>query len=223
MRVKAKFIFGEEATRHYDDTGRAPSERTLATTGGLVFTKEFPSKELYDSFVEALEMSNGHYDWRRIKYEEIPEKEPEAKVVCACCGGTRVSCQGIVGPNTKEFQNFVDGAFYDGQCMHCGNVVLTAPAEVGADIDKLYKEHVAKTGLAPLYALCKVVHTDREPTDGFESEQVNIKLSLKNIPGQDGRVFAFCNGVEELKTYSVPTENNPFTLIEINCFSTVKL
>lgn len=35
-------------------------------------------------------------------------------VICTKCGGTKVSCEAMIDPNTKEFHNYTDESFQYG-------------------------------------------------------------------------------------------------------------
>ena len=52
-------------------------------------------------------------------------------VICTKCGGTKVSCEAMIDPNTKEFHNYTDESFQYGWCDQCGHgTVLTDTDEV---------------------------------------------------------------------------------------------
>lgn len=42
-------------------------------------------------------------------------------VICTKCGGTKVSCEAMIDPNTKEFHNYTDESFQYGWCGKCGH------------------------------------------------------------------------------------------------------
>lgn len=57
LRIKA--IFGKDAVKHYDETGRGPSGNRLTNTGG-VDEKVFCSREEYEAYVKGV---NDTEDW----------------------------------------------------------------------------------------------------------------------------------------------------------------
>lgn len=138
-------------------------------------------------------------------------------IVCSICGGTDVKCAAVVDPNTKEFLDFGYEAFLDGQCDVCGNVPLTDPDEVQADIEKLWAEHLAKHGKTPSYAYCEVVHLNHEG-----SERRFIRIGNQTQPEPTKKVFAYCDNLAALKALAVPNleSGREFTVIGINAFAT---
>lgn len=138
-------------------------------------------------------------------------------IVCSICGGTDVKCAAVVDPNTKEFLDFGYEAFLDGQCDVCGNVPLTDPDEVQADIEKLWAEHRAKHGKASSYAYCEVVHLNHEG-----SERRFIRIGNKTQPEPTKKVFACCDDIASLKALAVPDleSGREFTVIGIETFAT---
>lgn len=131
-------------------------------------------------------------------------------VVCSICGEAHVKCAAIVDPNTKKFLEFSDGAFLDGECENCHNVVLTDPEEVQTDISKRYREHLACEKSEPRFAYCQIVRTDNY--DGCEGQY--IRLDGGPVDENDDWLIASCNGIEELKAMAVPSGDRDFTLIE---------
>lgn len=138
-------------------------------------------------------------------------------IQCSICGGTHVRCAAVIDPNTKEFIEFGYDAFSDGQCDDCGNVPLTDPDEVQADIDRLWAEHMARHGQPPRYAYCEIVELNYE---GVKSHL--IRIGEPQCPKPSGKVFAACADLQALKTLTVPDleSGREFTVISIEAFST---
>ena len=135
-------------------------------------------------------------------------------IVCSICGGTDVKCAAVVDPNTKEFIEFGYEAFLDGECSQCGNVTLTDPNEIKADIDKRWTEYTTRNGSRPNFALCRIVRTDNY--DGYEQARIRIGGS-KNVVG-DPDTIAVCRDLDELKILTDPDPERRFTLVECQAF-----
>ena len=93
-------------------------------------------------------------------------------IICSICGGTDVKCAAVIDPNTKQFLDFGYEAFLDGKCSRCGNVALTDPDEVKADMDKRWTEYMAQHHTAPNYARCDIVR--HGAYDGCEGACIRI-------------------------------------------------
>lgn len=135
-------------------------------------------------------------------------------IVCSICGGTDIKCAAVVDPNTKKFIEFGYNALTDGQCKDCGNVFLTDPEEVKADIDKRWAEYMARNDSHPNYVLCEIVRTDNY--DGYEQAYIRIG-GPENVVG-DTDIIAVCRDLDELKALAVPDFSRGFTLIECQGF-----
>lgn len=138
-------------------------------------------------------------------------------IVCSICGGTDVMCAAVVNPNTKEFLDFGYEAFLDGQCNVCGNVPLTDPNEVQADIEKLWAEHLAKHGQVPRYAYCGIVQLNNEGV-----ERRFIRIGKQTQPEPTKKVFACCDNLAALKALAFPDlkSGREFTVIGIESLTT---
>lgn len=64
--VKATIILGEDAVKHYNETGTPPSDEWLMDNGGVVDEKEFQTKAEYDAYVQALSDASGWGDYQVI-------------------------------------------------------------------------------------------------------------------------------------------------------------
>ncbi|WP_286043868.1 hypothetical protein [Xylanibacter rodentium] len=117
-------------------------------------------------------------------------------VICTKCGGTKVSCEAMIDPNTKEFHNYTDESFQYGWCGKCGHgTVLTDTDEVKEEIDRIYQRYVEEKKEEPKYAVCVIVWKDDN-----NSELVNIRLSSDNNPDEDDGIFFYCDGLSGLKS-----------------------
>ncbi len=135
-------------------------------------------------------------------------------IVCSICGGTDVKCVAVIDPNTKQFIDFEYEAFLDDECSQGGNVALTDPDEVKADIDKLWVEYMAQHHTAPNYARCDIVrHGDY---DGYESAFIRIGGPENAV--EKHRIATVCLDLEELKSLAVPDSDREFTVVEIRRF-----
>lgn len=138
-------------------------------------------------------------------------------IVCSICGGTHVRCAAVVDPNTKEFIDFGYEALLDGQCAQCGNVSLTDPEEVEADIDELWAGHLAEHGETPRYACCEIAQLDYK---GLEHRF--IRIGKQTQPEPAGKVFHFCDDLAAFKALTVPDleSGREFTVLGIKIFAT---
>lgn len=100
--IKALVIFGKEAVRRYDETGRVPSKKWLKDKGCAVDTKEFKTKAEYDAYSQGLNDADG--------WEET---------LAFPSAGTQEDCQGC---------NVWRSYFSDRQtkifCPDCGKLIL---------------------------------------------------------------------------------------------------
>lgn len=117
-------------------------------------------------------------------------------IICTRCGGTNVSCEAVINPNTKEFEDFVDEAFTYGWCEKCStDVILSDTEQIQKDIKDRYKKFVSKHHREPESATCDIARKD-----GDEYHWVKIQLSQKENQEEDDKIFFYCReGVEELK------------------------
>lgn len=117
-------------------------------------------------------------------------------VLCTKCGGTNVSCEAIINPNTKELKDFVEEAFHDGWCNNCGaDAILTDVEAVQEEIEKKYREFVAKHHREPEFAECHIIWKDDN-----NHYRVKIQLSPDTNPEEDDDIFFYCRNLEELKS-----------------------
>lgn len=78
--------------------------------------------------------------------------------ICTRCGGTNVTCEAIVNPNTGEIIDYFAGAFMHAICSDCENEVVISNVEgVKYEIDLRFLEFVERTGKEPEYVECQIV------------------------------------------------------------------
>lgn len=151
----------------------------------------------------------GHYD-RLSTLHATGERN-----ICAVCGTTQVSCEAHINPNTQEFIEYGDEAFYHAHCTHCYSQILVDVVALHSDIDARYNEFIRTHGSEPQLACCRVVNTDRDPVDDDSTYTTHIYLSTQGAC-DSGELR--CDGIEGLKSLAFPDEDRPFTLLECSGF-----
>lgn len=115
--------------------------------------------------------------------------------ICTRCGGTKVACEAIVNPNTREIIDYFDESFEHAICGDCGNeVIISNVEEVKHEIDLRFHEFVEKTGKEPEYVECQIV---RKKTGNEQRKTIKLSLSINDDDNDD--VFCYCNGIESFK------------------------
>lgn len=67
--------------------------------------------------------------------------------ICTRCGGTNVTCEAIVNPNTGKIIDYFDGSFMHAICAGCENEVIISNVEgVKHEIDLRFHEFVERPG-----------------------------------------------------------------------------
>ena len=117
-------------------------------------------------------------------------------VICTKCGGTNVSCEAMINPNTKEFNNYTDESFSYGWCDDCGiGAVLTDIEETQSEINTKFSEFVNENHKEPEIANCRIAWKD-----GEEGYDVKIQLSADSNPDEDDDIFFYCDSLNGLKS-----------------------
>lgn len=135
-------------------------------------------------------------------------------VICSKCSGTKISCEAMINPNTKEFVCYTDDSFDYGWCDDCNKgQVLTDTEKVKLEMEEAFNDYYAIHLEEPLYALCRVVFTDgnRYPEDML------FKLSL-DAGEEDDKIFFYCNGMEDLKSLAGCGTNDFIIIDKIELF-----
>lgn len=68
--IKATFIFGQDAVRHFADTDKVPSKKWLKQNDGNVLEREFATQAEMNAYLLALEDYNGWWDYAHTELEE---------------------------------------------------------------------------------------------------------------------------------------------------------
>lgn len=112
-------------------------------------------------------------------------------ILCCKCGGTKVTCEAMINPNTKEFDHYTDESFLYGWCDDCWTgTVLTDVEEVRNELTQQYRVFKESYGVEPHYADCRIVWKDDR-----QQEDVRIMLSA-GLDGDD--VFYNCSSLNDL-------------------------
>lgn len=136
------------------------------------------------------------------------------KVICTRCGGTDVSCEAMVNPNTKEFRNYTDESFLYGWCDSCKTgVILSDTDEIQVEIQKKFDVFVKENGKEPHYANCHIVWKDT-------NDNYDVKIQLSNDTGEEDDIFFYCNSLNALKSLAT-LGGEDFIVTEINCFEQI--
>jgi hypothetical protein len=77
--IKVQVIFGQEAVRHYNETGKVPGEEWLMDNGGVVDWKTFKTQEEYAAYVEGVNDADGWSDHAILKPEVVEEQTSASK------------------------------------------------------------------------------------------------------------------------------------------------
>lgn len=114
-------------------------------------------------------------------------------ILCCKCGGTKVTCEAMINPNTKEFDHYTDESFLYGWCNDCKEgTVLTDIDEVKRTIDVKYREFVATNGGEPHYVNCRIVWKD-------DRKYCDTRIMLSADSGADEEdIFFYCNSLNGL-------------------------
>lgn len=117
-------------------------------------------------------------------------------IICSKCGGTNVTCEAIINPNTKKLDHYTDKSFLNGWCNDCRTgTILTDVDEIKNDMKDKYLEFRKTMGIEPQYADCRIVWKDDQ-----ESYDVRIMLSADTCPEEDKNVFYHCNSPAALSS-----------------------
>ena len=103
--------------------------------------------------------------------------------ICTRCGGTKVACEAIVNPNTREIIDYLDGSFAHAICGDCENeVIISNVEEVKHEIDLRFHEFVERTGKEPEYVECQIV---RKETGDEQRKTMKLSLNINDDDNDD--------------------------------------
>ncbi|WP_195594706.1 hypothetical protein [Bacteroides fragilis] len=71
--IKVKVIFGEDAVKEFNATGKIPSETWLMDNGGVIDEKSFRTQEEYNAYIEGMNDADQWDDYHFFKPEITPE------------------------------------------------------------------------------------------------------------------------------------------------------
>lgn len=108
--------------------------------------------------------------------------------ICTRCGGTNVTCEAIVNPNTGKIIDYFDGSFMHAICAGCENEVITSNVEgVKHEIDLRFHKFVERTGKEPEYVECQIVWKE---TGNEQRETIKLSLSINDDDNDDVFIIA---------------------------------
>lgn len=112
---------------------------------------------------------------------------------CCKCGGTKVTCEAMINPNTKEFDHYTDESFLYGWCDDCKEgTVLTDVDEVKRTIDTQYREFIEANSTEPHYVNCRIVWKD-------DRKSCDTRIMLSADSGADEEdIFFYCDSLNDL-------------------------
>lgn len=179
--------------------------------------------ELYDEQGTLRQEHQDEYaDYYEAAYAQLArmagyEEKPEQSYICSICGQPTVRCEANVNPNTKEFHDFGNEAFFRAYCTNCEQeVVLIDEKILHRDIDLFHAAFVAAHGAEPRYVHCRIVRTDFEH-DSEDDGTEEVDILLGTLPPSDNRkVFCQCDDIAALKALSDGRDRD-FALVD--CFS----
>ena len=114
-------------------------------------------------------------------------------ILCCKCGGTKVTCEAMINPNTKELDHYPDESFLYGWCNDCKEgTVLTDVDEVKKAIDTRYSEFITANKSEPHYVDCRIVWKD-------DRKYCDTRIMLSADSGADEEdIFFYCNSLNGL-------------------------
>lgn len=110
--------------------------------------------------------------------------------ICTRCGGTKVACEAIVNPNTREIIDYFDESFEHAICGDCENeVIISNVEEVKHEIDLRFHEFVEKTGKEPEYVECQIVWEKTGIHKIQDMERLNFETLFRIVRWDYNRCF----------------------------------
>lgn len=116
-------------------------------------------------------------------------------IICSRCGGTNVTCEAMVNPNTKKIDRYTDESFLYGWCDDCKTgAVLTDVEKVKNDMDEKYRAFYERGRFEPHYADCRIVWKDNR-----DCCDVRIMLSSGTGPDEE-EIFFHCDSLNDFRS-----------------------
>lgn len=114
-------------------------------------------------------------------------------IICSKCGGTKVTCEAMIDPNSKKFDHYTDESFLYGWCDDCKEgTVLTDVDGVKRAINAQYREFTETNGIEPHYVNCRIVWKD-------DRKYCDTRIMLSADSGSDEEdIFFYCNSLNGL-------------------------
>lgn len=132
-------------------------------------------------------------------------------IICTKCGGTNVTCEALIDPNTKKFDHYTDESFLYGWCDDCKTgTVLTDVDEIKNDIKEKYQVFYEKNRMEPQYANCHIAWKDNR-------DCCDVKIMLSADTGLDKEdIFFYCDSLNDLQSLA---EYGKTDFIVTECYS----
>lgn len=132
-------------------------------------------------------------------------------ILCCKCGGTKVTCEAMINPNTNKFEHYTDESFLYGWCDDCKEgTVLTDVDEIKRTIDTQYREFVETNDTEPHYVNCRIVWKD-------DRKYCDTRIMLSADSGADEEdIFFYCNSLNDLLSL---VEQGKEDFIVTECYS----
>ena len=158
---------------------------------------------------------NEMYEFMLHILPQTEESETEVNAICCKCGGTDVTCEAMIDPNTKAFDHYTDESFQYGWCDSCKTgVVISDTAEVKKEILQKYREFTGTYNTEPQLALCRIIWKD-------SLEDTEVTIALEHIPEElDNTIFFYC---DSLSDFMAMTEYGCEDFIVMECIEFTSL
>lgn len=116
-------------------------------------------------------------------------------IICSKCGGTNVTCEAMIDPNTKRFDHYTDESFLYGRCDDCKTgTFLTDVDEVKNDIKEKYRDFYERNRIEPQYANCRIAWKDNR-------DCCDVRIMLSADTGLDEEdIFLHCDSLNDLQS-----------------------
>lgn len=129
------------------------------------------------------------------KVRQVSKTNGTMSIICSKCGGTRVTCEALIDPNTKKFDRYTDESFLYGWCDDCKTgTVLTDVDGVKNEIKEKHQVFYEKNRMEPQYANCRVAWKDNR-------DCCDVKIMLSSDTGlNEEDIFFYCDSLDGLQS-----------------------